>query len=245
ALWGGLVPGNLDKLEELADRGVVGFKAFMANSGIDDFPCVEDPTLRKGMKEAARLDQMVAGHAESEAITRELTERALAAGRVSVRDYLDSRPIRAEFEAIQRALDLAGETGCRLHIVHVSSGAGIALITAARAKGVDVSCETCPHYLALTENDLLQLREPAKCAPPLRPKSDQEALWQCLQNGEILTIGSDHSPSLPEMKTDQNFFKVWGGISGVQHTLPLLLTEGHVKRKVALTILAKVLAFDV
>jgi len=197
------------------------------------------------MKQAAQLGKIVAVHAESEAITAELAQQALAKGRNSVRDYLDSRPIRAELEAIQRALDLAGETGCRSHIVHVSCGAGVALITAARGKGVNVSCETCPHYLVLTENDMVQLGAEAKCAPPLRPKPDQDALWRCLQNGEIRTIGSDHSPSPPEMKRDRNFFKIWGGISGAQHTLPLLITEGQGKRSVNVTLLAKMLSFDV
>src|SRR5439155_18184221 len=130
----------------------------------------------------------------------------------SVRDYLDSRPIHAELEAIQRALEMAGETGCALHVVHVSCGAGITLIASARRQGVNVSCETCPHYLALTEDDLLQIGALAKCAPPLRPKPARDALWQYLQRGQITTIGSDHSPSPPEMKKNENFFKIWGGI---------------------------------
>src|SRR5260370_21398252 len=96
--------------------------------------------------------------------------------------------------------------------------------------GVDVNCETCPHYLAPTEEDMVRLGGVAKCAPPLRPKLAQDGLWQYLQTGQIRTIGSDHSPSTPDMKAGPNFFKIWGGISGIQHTLPLLLTEGHVKR---------------
>src|SRR5262249_3462092 len=136
AFWGGLVPGNLNKLEQLADRGVVGFKAFMCNSGIDDFPRADDLTLREGMKRAAALDKSVAVHAESEPITNELTQKFTAAGKTSVRNYLDSRPIHAELDAIQRALEMAGEARCRLHIVHVSCGAGIALIASARKMGV-------------------------------------------------------------------------------------------------------------
>src|SRR5438309_3442066 len=114
AFWGGLVPGNLDRLEELSQRGVVGFKAFMAASGIEDFPCVDDRTLRHGMKRAAGLGKIVAVHAESEAITSQLTQLSLARGKTSVRDYLDSRPIHAELDAIGRALELAGETGGEL-----------------------------------------------------------------------------------------------------------------------------------
>ena len=225
AFWGGLVPGNADKLEELARRGVIGFKAFMANSGIEDFSCVDDATLREGMKRAAKLNLLVAVHAESETLTSKLAQEKIAAGKTSIRDYLDSRPVAAELDAIHRAIDLAGETGCALHVVHVSSGEGVALVAAAKKSGVDVTCETCPHYLVLTEDDMEKIGAIAKCAPPLRPAAVQESLWQHLLAGDITTIGSDHSPSPPELKMDQNFFKVWGGISGVQHTLPLLLTE--------------------
>ena len=227
AFWGGLVPGNLDRLEELSERGVIGFKAFMSNSGIEDFSCVEDRTLREGMKRIAKLGQLVAVHAESEAITRELSRQAHAHNRTGIRDYLESRPVQAELDAIERAIEMAGETGCALHIVHVSSAAGVALVVAARQRGVDVTCETCPHYLALTEDDVLQLGAVAKCAPPLRPPAEQNALWESVKAGHVTTIGSDHSPAPPEMKTDNNFFKVWGGISGLQHTLPLLLSRSR------------------
>jgi allantoinase len=225
AFWGGLVPGNLDKLEELAARGVIGFKAFMSNSGIADFSCVDNATLKEGMKRAAKLKLPVAVHAESETLTSKLARETIAAGKTSIRDYLDSRPVEAELDAIRRAFDLAGETGCALHVVHVSSGEGVALIAAAKKSGVDVSCETCPHYLVLTEDDMEKLGAVAKCAPPLRPARVQEQLWQHLLAGEVTTVGSDHSPSPPAMKTNKNFFKVWGGISGVQHTLPLLLSS--------------------
>ena len=245
ALWGGLIPGNLDKLEELSERGVIGFKAFMSNSGIDDFPRSDDATLRAGMKRAAKLGKIVAVHAESEAITSELAAQKLAADKYSVRDYLDSRPIHAELDAIERALQMAGETGCALHIVHVSCGAGVALIASAKKMGVDVSCETCPHYLVLTEEDILSIGALAKCAPPLRAQSAQDGLWQFLQAEQITTIGSDHSPSPVEMKSDRNFFKIWGGISSVQHTLPLLITEGHINRRVAVSLLARLFSASV
>ncbi|HEX7653260.1 MAG TPA: allantoinase AllB [Verrucomicrobiae bacterium] len=223
ALWGGLVPGNLNQLEPLAHCGVIGFKAFMANSGIDDFAQVDSATLRAGMQRAAALRLPVAVHAESELITRQLTLEKLAAGKTTVKDYLASRPIQAELEAIRCALDLAGETQCALHVVHVSSGAGVDLIAAARQQGVNVTCETCPHYLTLTDQDMEQIGPLAKCAPPLRPATVVAELWQRLADGRIDTVGSDHSPAPAEMKTSPNFFKVWGGISGVQHTLPLLI----------------------
>jgi len=245
AFWGGLVPTNLDHLEELAELGVIGFKAFMSNSGIEDFASVDDQVLREGMKRSAALGKIVAVHAESDVLTRELSEQCLRSGKTSVRDYLDSRPIEAELDAIKRALATAGETGCALHIVHVSCGAGIALIAKARKAGVDVTCETCPHYLVLTEEDVLHLGAVAKCAPPLRPKAAQDALWQSLRSAQVTTVGSDHSPSPPGMKLDANFFKVWGGISGAQHTLPLLLTEGHVNRQVALPLISRLVSSNV
>lgn len=229
ALWGGLVAGNVHCLEQLAARGVVGFKAFMSDSGIADFARVDEATLRAGMKRAAELGKVVAVHAESEVITGELARRALDKGRTGIRDYLESRPIYAELDAIHKAIQLAGETKCALHIVHVSSGAGLALVASAQKQGVDVTCETCPHYLVLTEEDVEQLGAVAKCAPPLRAKSAQEVLWRYVENGFVTTIGSDHSPAPPEMKRDKNFFKVWGGISGVQHTLPLLVTAAQAR----------------
>ena len=232
ALWGGLVPGNLDRLEELSERGVIGFKAFMSNSGIGDFSCVDDTTLREGMKRAAKLGKLVAVHAESEKMTSNLTKEFLAKDKTSIRHYLDSRPMYAELEAIHRAIQAARETKCSLHIVHVSSGAGVALVASAQSQGADVTCETCPHYLALTEDDVEKLGAIAKCAPPLRPKPAQDVLWRYVASGRVNFIGSDHSPSPPEMKTDKNFFKVWGGISGVQHTLPLLLTEFLARKEV-------------
>ena len=223
-LWGGLVPGNLADLQALRDCGAVGLKAFMCNSGISDFAHVDIPTLRAGMKRAAELNLLVAVHAESEKMTSELTGEARAAGKKSVRDYLDSRPVAAELEAIRYAIDIAAETGCRLHIVHVSCGSGVALVAEAREGGIDVTCETCPHYLVLTEQDMERLGAVAKCAPPLRSNDDKLQLRARM--GDITTIGSDHSPSPPEMKQRDNFFDVWGGISGCQHLLPLLIDAG-------------------
>src|SRR5205085_2888137 len=144
-LWGGLVPGNLSDLEALRDCGVVGLKAFMCTSGIDDFPSVDTTTLHAGMDRAGELGLLVAVHAES------------------------------------------------------------------RASGVDVTCETCPHYLVLTEHDMEHLGAVAKCAPPLRAAEEQPGLRDRLS--DVTTIGSDHSPAPPEMKQRDNFFDVWGGIS--------------------------------
>jgi allantoinase len=224
ALWGGLVPGNLDQLEALRDCGIIGLKAFMSHSGIDDFPKADPETLRAGMRRAAELDLLVAVHAE-------IDHPELRHG-TSIDDYLASRPIAMELEAIQLALDFSGETGCALHIVHVSSAAGVALIAQARAAGVDVTCETCPHYLVLNEEDVERLGAVAKCAPPIRDERERRRLCGCVADGHVQTIGSDHSPSPMSMKTDPDFFKVWGGISGVQHLLSLLLTAGFSEERI-------------
>ncbi len=241
ALWGGLTPDNLDRLGELAARGVVGFKAFMSNSGIPEFRAADEATLRRGMEIATRFGLPVAVHAEDDALCTDLAARAIASGRRTWRDWAATRPVEAETRAIRRAIALAAETGCALHVVHVSSGEGVALVAAARARGVDVTCETCPHYLGLTADDLEALGAVAKCAPPLRSQSDVEALWSALAAGEIQTVGSDHSPAPPDLKTGDDAFATWGGIAGCQTTLPLLLTEGA-RRSLPLPALARLLA---
>ena len=226
ALWGGLTPGNVERLEELAACGVVGFKAFMSDAGTEDFPRADDDTLFTGMQKAAVLGIPVAVHAENDAITRERAARARAAGRTAMHDYLRSRPAIAELEAIGRAILLAEETKCALHVVHVSTGRGVALVAEARDRGVDVTCETCPHYLVFTEEDAARIGTLAKCAPPLRDAAEQEMLWTQLLAGDIDLIASDHSPAPPALKAHEDIFAVWGGISGCQHLLPALLTAG-------------------
>ena len=242
ALWGGLTPINLDHMHELAGRGVVGFKAFMSSSGVADFPAADDVTLCEGMRRAAGLGLPVAVHAEDDALTASLAAGAIAAGRTGPRDYLASRPVMAETQAIERAIALAEETGCALHVVHVSSGRGAALIASARARGVDVTAETCPHYLLLDEEDLERLGAVAKCAPPLRSPTEIASLWDALRRGEIAIIASDHSPAPPEMKVGADFFQIWGGISGCETLLATTLTAAHHEREIPLATLAAVLA---
>jgi allantoinase len=226
ALWGGLTPTNLDKLEELAERGVIGFKAFMSASGIADFERADHDTLGKGMQIAARLGKLVAVHAESESMTAALAAQIRGKGPpFTWDDYLASRPIEAELEAIAEAIALSRETQCRLHIVHVSSAAGAELVHQAAASGVDVTAETCPHYLAMTIHDLEGLGAPAKCAPPLRSPAEVSKLWLALANGRFSFVGSDHSPAPASMKTSDDPFAIWGGIAGVQSTLLILLSH--------------------
>jgi allantoinase len=238
ALWGGLTPQSVGQMGELADRGVIGFKAFMCDSGLPEFPRADDATLIRGMEVAARLGLPVAVHAESEELTRALAARH---GTASPEAFLASRPMAAELEAIARALEIARATGARLHLVHVSSGRGVVLAREARSTGVDVSIETCPHYLWFTADDLARLGTLVKCAPPLRNADEQDALWATLLDGSVDIVASDHSPSEPSMKQCA-FGAAWGGIAGVQSTLPVLLDRGHHARHLPLSRIGALLA---
>jgi allantoinase len=215
-LWGGLVPGNLDRLEDLHRRGVLGFKAFMCPSGIEEFPACNRNVLHEAMHRIAELDSILLVHAEDQEIIERHTEKARGAGPL---DFAASRPPEAEVDAIFRVIELSAETGCRLHVVHVSTAEGARLIREAQERGVDVSGETCPHYLLYVEEDLVRLGGIGKCAPPFRQASDRDALW------DLSMVVSDHSPSTIELKEGGDFFKIWGGISGCQTTRLLLLAQ--------------------
>ena len=208
-LWGGLVPGNVGELQWMHERGAMGFKAFMCPSGIDEFPMCDVATLRAGMRRIAELESILLVHAEDPAILR------APMGRTAV-DFVRSRPAEAELSAISTAIDLAREAGCRLHVVHVSTPEGARLIQDAVAGGVDVSAETCPHYLLYTEDDLGRLGGLGKCAPPLRRE----------RMPLMPIVVSDHSPSTLDLKQGDDFRKIWGGISGCQTTRQLLLGMG-------------------
>ncbi|PYS29262.1 MAG: allantoinase AllB [Acidobacteria bacterium] len=243
ALWGGLVPGNVQEMEALAERGVVGFKAFLCHSGLDEFPRVDDLTLWEGLREAARLGLPVAVHAENHELIAALSRRMIEQGRQGIRDFLESRPVLAELEAIQRATLLAGETGARLHVIHISSGRGVLLAAEARQRGVDVSTETCPHYLFFTGEDVERLGAVAKCAPPVRDRKEQDNLWAELLGGNVDVIASDHSPSSPDRKAGE-FWRAWGGIAGVQSTLAVLLDQGYHRRGLPLERIASLVAAE-
>ena len=243
ALWGGLVPGNVQEMEALAERGVVGFKAFLCHSGLDEFPRVDDLTLWEGLREAARLGLPVAVHAENHELIAALSRRMIEQGRQGIRDFLESRPVLAELEAIQRATLLAGEAGARLHVIHISSGRGVLLAAEARQRGVDVSTETCPHYLFFTGEDVERLGAVAKCAPPVRDRKEQDNLWAELLGGNVDVIASDHSPSSPDRKAG-DFWRAWGGIAGVQSTLAVLLDQGYHRRGLPLERIASLVAAE-
>ena len=222
-LWGGLVPENLGDLETLHQRGVVGFKAFMSHSGIDDFPRVPDGVLAIGLKVAARLNAIVGVHAESQ-------EMLAAQGAPNPLGWCHARPPAAEVDAIRRLLVCmrgAGK-GVRAHVVHVSCAEGLAEVDGARGKGVAITAETCPHYLAFTEDDFERIGPPLKCAPPIRDAETREALWHEVLAGRVDSIGSDHSPcpAAAKHKGEHDIWQAWGGVAGIQATLPVLMTDG-------------------
>jgi allantoinase len=222
-LWGGLAPGNLSQLEPLHQRGVVGFKAFMCETGIDDFTAVDDATLWEGMREVAALGSILAVHAENNTITSDLAARARSERRTDAAAYLASRPPVVELEAIGRAIALAADTGCALHIVHVSTSDGVAVVRDAQERGVDVSWETTPHHLTLTAGDVERIGTLAKCSPVMHGPENRARLWELVDGDPGAIVASDHSPAPLALKTGDDFFAAWGGISGCQSTRGVLL----------------------
>ncbi|KHF38923.1 allantoinase [Halalkalibacter okhensis] len=243
-LWGGLVPDNIERLEDLHKEGAIGFKAFMSECGTDDFQHADNDTLFKGMERIAELESILALHAESNEMINYLTDKAQKEKRLSIRDYCNSRPVLSELEAVERVVRYAELTGCKLHIVHVSSKRVIERIKEAKEQGIDVTAETCPHYLCLSIEEFEKIGPTAKCAPPLRERQEVEGLWNSLKKGDIDIISSDHSPSPPDLKAQESIFEVWGGIAGCQNTLHVLLTEGYHKRGVPLSKIAEVTALN-
>ena len=229
--WGGLVPGNLDQLAGLVERGVIGFKAFMCPSGIDEFPHCDAETLRQGMERIAELDSIMLVHAEDPA---KLSEPKGP----TARDFIGSRPWEAEMSAIRDAIMLSRETGCRLHVVHVSTVPGIAQIQDAQLRGVDVTGETCPHYLLYAEEDLERLGAAGKCAPPFRSAGNRDDLLAMVAAGEVEMIVSGHSPSTLDLKQGDDFTKIWGGISSCQSTRQLLLARTTIELNVIAAVTA-------
>lgn len=240
AHWGGFVDNNLDALDEMNAEGVVGFKAFMSNSGVD-FERLNDDLIYAGLLKMKDLGNLIGVHAENESVTAYLGSRFRAMGRTDRASWYESRPLEAELEAVERACFWARVTGGNLHVVHVSIPEGVRAIARAKAGGAHVSAETCPHYLFFDQDDFVRIGPAAKCAPPLRSRENVDALWDCVLEGLVDTIGSDHSPCTWDEKAKgmDNVWKAWGGISGIQTMLPALLTEGVHKRGLSLPALAR------
>ncbi|MFC0558941.1 allantoinase AllB [Halalkalibacter alkalisediminis] len=227
-LWAGITSDNVehfDELKKMNDQGIVGFKAFLSNSGIEDFPAIKKNQLQQAMGTVKKLNSILALHAEDQDLTEERTKK-LKVNRHDRLAFLESRPQQAEYVAIEHALGLAEKTGAAVHFVHVSCPEAIELINHYKQKGVDVTVEICPHYLLFTDEDFIKVGPILKCAPPLRSVNTVEELWECIAKGWVDTIGSDHSPCPLDMKTvgNDDIWKAWGGIQGVQFAFPFLLS---------------------
>jgi allantoinase len=209
------VPGNVPDLAPLWEAGVFGFKCFLADSGVPEFPPLDPAQFRAALAEIARFDGLMIVHAEDAAV---LAEHAPAQGSRAYADFLVSRPDEAELAAIRQVLDGARETGARMHILHLSSARALDLIKDAKAEGLRVTAETCPHYLCFTAESIPDAAPQFKCCPPIRDQGNREELWAGLRAGIIDLIVSDHSPATAEMKLkgDGDYQQAWGGVSGLQ-----------------------------
>ncbi|MBA3355212.1 MAG: allantoinase AllB [Pyrinomonadaceae bacterium] len=238
--WGGVVPGNTPELAALMQAGVLGFKCFLIHSGVDEFPNVTEEDLRKAMPELARLGAVLIVHAEVPGpINRAgLPARHSPAGEAledgkfcpsAYKTFLESRPRAAENEAVRLMIRLGEEFGARIHIVHHSSADALPLLREARAAGVSITAETCPHYLVFAAEEIIDGATEFKCCPPIRERENREQLWQALGEGTIDMVVSDHSPCPPDMKLRESgdFLLAWGGISSLQLRLPATWTDAQ------------------
>lgn len=230
--WGGVVPGNEGELPALWEAGVLGFKAFLVPSGVPEFAHVGEAELRRALPALARLGAPLLVHCEVPGPLAGPAERLAGAdleARRTYAAYLASRPPEAEVEAIAMLLRLARETGARVHVVHLSAAEALPLLAEARAAGLPVTVETCPHYLAFEAEQVPDGATEFKCAPPIRGRANRERLWEALAAGEIDLVASDHSPSPPEGKhTDTgDFAAAWGGIASLQVSLPATWTAAR------------------
>ena len=219
AFWGGVVPGNLAELEPLAAGGVVGFKCFLTHSGLDEFPNATRADLEAAMPLLARLGLPLIAHAELDPCGETSGDPAI------YETYLNSRPPDMELRAIRLLIELCRRTGCRTHVVHLSNAGALEEIERAKAEGLPFTVETCPHYLTFAAEEVPPGATQFKCAPPIRSAENREALWRGLGRGVIDFVVSDHSPCVPEMKKQEagDFMGAWGGIAGLQFTLPATL----------------------
>jgi allantoinase len=229
-VWGGVVPGNSGELRGLWEAGCFGFKCFLVESGVPEFGCVTEADLREAMPRLAEIGAPLLVHAELPGPIEEARKRRspTASGK-HYQTWLESRPHAAENKAIELLLRLAVEHNVRTHIVHLSSAEAIGQIQRAQSAGVQVSAETCPHYLAFAAEDIPDGATQFKCAPPIRERENRERLWQGLRDGTISMIATDHSPCPLEMKKLEkgDFLDAWGGIASLQLSLPAVWTEAR------------------
>jgi allantoinase len=243
AAWGGVVSDNRQEIEPLARAGIRGFKCFLIHSGIDDFSMVSESELREALPEVARTGLPLLVHAELGGPVQRATSDLASADWRSYPTYLQSRPEEAEISAIRLLVSLCREYRFWLHVVHLSACEGLELLRSARAEGLPVSVETCPHYLHLTAEAISDRATQCKCAPPIRNAENRERLWQGLREGVIDLVATDHSPCPPVMKRleEGDFRTAWGGISSLSVALPVMWTEAW-RRGFTLTDIARWMA---
>ncbi|MDX6631290.1 MAG: allantoinase [Gaiellales bacterium] len=242
ALYATIAPsGGLDQIASLHAAGAAAFKVSTFETHPVRFPRVPDGELLLAMAICARLGALVCFHPENDDIVRRLSAELAAEGRSDPMAHADARPPVAESEAIGRALELGLATGCRTHLCHVSIERGFTLVARALADGVDASAETCTHYLVLDEDDLRRQGGRAKINPPLRPRAQQDALWRLLAAGRVDQVTSDHVGWARELKDTPDIFTARSGVPGLETTLPLLFSEGVVRRGLPLGLLLHVL----
>jgi allantoinase len=219
--WGGVIPGNEKELLSLINKGVLGFKAFLTHSGIDEFPNVTEADLRKAMPVIAEYGLPLLVHCELSSHIASIPRSSN-----SYLTYLASRPKKWEDDAIALMIRLCGEFNCRTHIVHLSSADAVEQIAMAKAKGIPLTAETAQHYLYFNAEDIPDGRPEYKCAPPIRERANNEKLWQGLKEGIIDFVATDHSPAPPSLKEMESgdLMKAWGGIASLQFALPVLWT---------------------
>jgi allantoinase len=224
--WGGVVPGNTHELAPMVQTGALGFKAFLCDSGIDDFPASGERELREAMPVLARCGVPLLVHAE---LVDEHLALPAEPDPTAYTSWLHSRPQRFEDAAIAQMIELARDTRCHVHIVHLSSASALPMLRQAKASGVPITVETCPHYLCLTAEEVPPGATTYKCAPPIREASNREALWQGLADGTIDLVISDHSPCTPALKLQDrgDFLEAWGGIASLQLGLANVWTEAR------------------
>jgi allantoinase len=221
--WGGAVPGNVAHLAGLHEAGVFGFKCFLLDSGVEEFPHLSPAELAAAMAQTARLDALMIVHAEDGAAIGECAHGTAYGG------FLASRPDAAEERAIALVVDTARATGGRAHVVHLSASGAVPTLRAARAAGVDVSVETCPHYLHFESGSIPDGATELKCCPPIRGAANRDALWAALASGDIDMVVSDHSPCTSDLKRREtgDFAEAWGGIASLQLGLPVVWTSAR------------------
>jgi len=224
--WGGVVPGNAADLPALAAAGVRGFKCFLVPSGVEEFDHVTEHDLRAALPVLAGLGLPLLAHAEAPDLLRE----PIVNGPADARRYdvwLASRPDACERAAIERLIALSAEFGARIHIVHLATGEAVPLLRHARAGGLRVTVETCPHYLTFSAEEIADGATAFKCAPPIRSQANRELLWAALLAGDIDLVATDHSPAPPSLKhlNDGDFVRAWGGIASLQLSLSAVWTE--------------------